>query len=81
MKDLEQADLVVITGSNLAWYACVIPKVKSRQTSQPCIKSDRCNARVIWHLWNCKDIHLALESGSDVALFNGLLAYLDDNDQ
>ncbi|CAH6976266.1 Nitrate reductase [Vibrio chagasii] len=80
-EDLEQAEVVVITGSNLAWcHPVLFQRLRAAKQANPDMKvividprdTDSCEIA---------DIHLALESGSDVALFNGLLAYLDDNDQ
>ena len=73
--DLELADLVVLVGSNLAWCHPVLfqrlrKAREQRGTRVVAIdprRTDSCDIA---------DLHLALEPGSDVALFNGLLAYL-----
>ncbi|MFM2607851.1 nitrate reductase [Vibrio chagasii] len=80
-EDLEQAEVVVITGSNLAWcHPVLFQRLRSAKQANPDMKVIVIDPR---YTDTCEiaDIHLALESGSDVALFNGLLAYLDDNDQ
>ncbi|WP_371988156.1 molybdopterin oxidoreductase family protein [Vibrio chagasii] len=80
-EDLEQAEVVVITGSNLAWcHPVLFQRLRAAKQANPDMKVIVIDPR---YTDTCEiaDIHLALESGSDVALFNGLLAYLDDNDQ
>ncbi|MFZ3407936.1 nitrate reductase [Vibrio chagasii] len=80
-EDLEQAEVVVITGSNLAWcHPVLFQRLRAAKQANPGMKVIVIDPR---YTDTCEiaDIHLALESGSDVALFNGLLAYLDDNDQ
>ncbi len=80
-EDLEQAEVVVITGSNLAWcHPVLFQRLRAAKQANPEMKVIVIDPR---YTDTCEiaDIHLALESGSDVALFNGLLAYLDDNDK
>ncbi|WP_390903406.1 molybdopterin oxidoreductase family protein [Vibrio chagasii] len=80
-EDLEQAEVVVITGSNLAWcHPVLFQRLRAAKQANPYMKVIVIDPR---YTDSCEiaDIHLALESGSDVALFNGLLAYLDDHDQ
>jgi len=76
-EDLEQADLVVLVGSNLAWCHPVLHQrlmaarevrgtrivvIDPRETATSAIA----------------DLHLPIAPGGDVALFNGLLAHLAD---
>ncbi|WP_432215289.1 molybdopterin oxidoreductase family protein [Vibrio splendidus] len=80
-EDLGQAEVVVITGSNLAWcHPVLFQRLRAAKQANPGMKVIVIDPR---YTDTCEiaDIHLALESGSDVALFNGLLAYLDDNDK
>lgn len=78
-EDLEQADLIVLVGSNLAWchpvlYQRILAARKTRGTKLVVIDPRRtasCDAA---------DMHLALRAGSDVALFNRLLATLEQQD-
>lgn len=80
-EDLEQAEVVVITGSNLAWcHPVLFQRLRAAKQANPALKVIVIDPR---YTDTCEiaDIHLALESGSDVALFNGLLGYLDDNDK
>ena len=79
--DLEQAEVVVITGSNLAWcHPVLFQRLRAAKQANPAMKVVVIDPR---YTDTCEiaDMHLALESGSDVALFNGLLGYLDDNDK
>ncbi|MBX9925952.1 MAG: molybdopterin-dependent oxidoreductase [Hyphomicrobiaceae bacterium] len=71
--DLECADLVVLVGSNLAWCHPVLfqrlaTAREARGTKVVVIDPRRTATCEI------ADLHLALKPGSDVALFNGLLA-------
>ncbi len=74
-EDLELADLVVLVGSNLAWchpvlYQRLVAVRKSRGTHVVVIDPRRTATCEI------ADLHLAVAPGSDVALFNGLLAHI-----
>ncbi len=73
--DFEAADLVVLTGSNLAWchpvlYQRLARARKARGTKVIVIDPRRTATCDI------ADLHLKLKPGTDVALFNGLLAHL-----
>ena len=75
-EDLENADLIVLTGSNLAWchpvlYQRILAARKSRGTKLVVIDPRRTAS------CDGADLHLALRAGSDVALFNALLAEID----
>ncbi|PKH01712.1 nitrate reductase [Psychromonas sp. MB-3u-54] len=78
-QDLEKTDMVVITGSNLAWcHPVLFQRLKAAKALRPELfivvidprKTATCEIA---------DCHLAIQPGSDVALFNGLLAYLAEN--
>jgi len=74
-EDLEEADLVVLTGSNTAWchpvlYQRLLAARKERGTRIVVIDPRRTATA-----GEC-DLHLAIDPGSDVLLFNGLLAHL-----
>ncbi|MEM9798349.1 MAG: molybdopterin-dependent oxidoreductase [Pseudomonadota bacterium] len=76
-EDLEEADLVVLVGSNLAWchpvlYQRLVAARAARGTKVVVIDPRRTATCDI------ADLHLKLAAGSDVALFNGLLAHLHD---
>jgi assimilatory nitrate reductase catalytic subunit len=75
--DLDQADLIVLVGSNTAWchpvvYQRIMAAREKRGTKLVVIDPRRTET--------CEDadLHLALRPGSDVALMNGLLAHCRD---
>ena len=79
-QDLEQANLIIITGSNLAWCHPVLYQrilVARKQNPQLRIvvidprRSATCDAA---------DLHLAIKPGSDAIFFNGLLNWLSQHD-
>ncbi|EWY39388.1 nitrate reductase [Skermanella stibiiresistens SB22] len=74
-EDLEQADLVVLVGSNLAWCHPVLyqrlVRAKEERGTRVVVIDPRRTATC-----DIADLHLALKPGADVLLFNGLLAYL-----
>ncbi|MEM8958213.1 MAG: molybdopterin-dependent oxidoreductase, partial [Pseudomonadota bacterium] len=73
-EDLEQADLIVLVGSNLAWcHPVLFQRVLAAQRSRPALKLVAIDPRRTATSDAC-DLHLPLAAGSDVALFNGLLA-------
>jgi len=79
-EDLEQADLVVLTGSNLAWchpvlYQRIAAAKQQRSNMKVVVIDPRRTATC-----DIADLHLALRPGSDVWLFNGLLDFLRRND-
>ncbi|MEM7632298.1 MAG: molybdopterin-dependent oxidoreductase [Pseudomonadota bacterium] len=74
-EDLDAADLVVLVGSNLAWchpvlYQRLMAARKARGTKIVVIDPRRTAS------CDGADMHLALQPGSDVALFNQLLVTL-----
>jgi len=81
-EDLEEADLVVLVGSNLAWCHPVLYQriiaARERRAGLPKLvvidprRTATCDAA---------ETHLPLHPGSDTALFNGLLAYLYQQDR
>ena len=75
-EDLEQADLVVLVGSNTAWcHPILFQRLSKARESRPDMKIVVIDPR---RTATCEmaDMHLPLRAGSDVTLFNGLLAYL-----
>ena len=75
-EDFDQADLVVLVGSNTAWCHPIIHQriLKARET-RPEMKIVVVDPR---RTATCEqaDLHLPVKAGTDVWLFNGLLAYL-----
>jgi len=75
-EDLELADLVVLVGSNLAWCHPILfqrlAAAKEKHGTKVVVIDPRRTATC-----EIADLHLSLAPGSDVALFNGLFAFLD----
>ena len=75
-EDLEEADLVVLVGSNAAWcHPVLYQRIVAAKAGKP-------NKRVVvidprrTDTCDAADLHLPLRPGSDAVLFNGLLAHL-----
>ena len=74
--DLEIADLVVLVGSNTAWcHPVVYQRIVAAREADPSKKLVVIDPRRTATA-DGADLHLPLAPGTDVALFNGLLAYL-----
>src|SRR5207302_4945323 len=79
-EDLETADLLVLVGSNAAWcHPILYQRMVAAKANNPACRIVVIDPR---RTATCEDadLHLPLRSGSDSVLFNGLLAYLADND-
>ncbi len=75
-EDLELADLVVVVGSNAAWCHPVLwRRIEAARARRPEMRIVVVDPR---RTATCEiaDLHLALRAGTDVALFDGLLAHL-----
>ena len=73
--DLENTDLLVITGSNAAWaHPVLFQRIERAKQKNPNMKVVVVDPRQT-ETCTIADMHLAIAPGSDVALFNGLLAY------
>ncbi|KQZ15345.1 nitrate reductase [Mesorhizobium sp. Root554] len=74
-EDFEEADLVVLTGSNTAWCHPILYQrmlaARKKRGARIVVIDPRRTATAD----EC-DLHLALDPGTDVLLFNGLLAHL-----
>ena len=75
-EDLELADVVVLVGSNLAWchpvlHQRVLAAKETRNLTIVTIDPRRTATA------ETSDIHLAIRPGSDVILWNGLLAWIE----
>ncbi|APX89166.1 nitrate reductase [Brevirhabdus pacifica] len=78
-EDLELADLVVLVGSNLAWcHPVLYQRLAAAKAARPGMKVVVVDPRRT-ATCDLADMHLALQPGSDVALFNRLLAAIDAN--
>mgnify|MGYP000217849547 CR=1 FL=1 len=76
-EDLELADLVVLTGSNMAWcHPVLYQRIAAAKAARPGMKVVTIDPRRT-ATTDLADLHLPIAPGADVALFNGLLAYLD----
>ncbi len=76
-EDLEEADLVVLVGSNMAWCHPVLYQrlmaAREKRGTQLINVDPRRTATA-----DMADLHLPLAPGGDVMLFNGLLVHLVD---
>jgi assimilatory nitrate reductase catalytic subunit len=74
-EDWEEADLVVLVGSNAAWCHPVLHQrlqaSRAANGAKVVVLDPRRTATA-----ETADLHIPLAPGTDVALFNGLLAYL-----
>jgi assimilatory nitrate reductase catalytic subunit len=74
-SDLEEADLVVLTGSNFAWCHPVLFQrllaAREKRGTKVIVIDPRRTVTA-----ESADLHLAIKSQSDVALFNGLFRHL-----
>jgi assimilatory nitrate reductase catalytic subunit len=80
-EDLEKTDLIVIVGSNTAWcHPVVFQRITKAKKDNPNLKIIVVDPR---QTATCEiaDLHLPLKPGTDAALFNGLLAYLEQEGQ
>jgi assimilatory nitrate reductase catalytic subunit len=75
-EDLEQAELIVLVGSNTAWCHPIVYQriAKAKESANP----PRMVVIDPRHTATCEsaDLHLPVKPGTDVWLFNGLLAFL-----
>lgn len=75
-EDLELADLIVLTGSNLAWCHPVLhQRIATAKETRPGMKVVLIDPRST-ATCDIADLHLAIRPDGDVALFLGLLRYL-----
>jgi assimilatory nitrate reductase catalytic subunit len=73
-EDLEEADLVVLVGSNLAWcHPVLYQRLAAAKAARPGMKVVTVDPRRT-ATSELADLHLALKPDTDVALFNALLA-------
>jgi assimilatory nitrate reductase catalytic subunit len=78
-EDLDEADLIVLVGSNTAWcHPVLYQRIMQAKQNNPTLKiitiDPRCTQTA-----ESADLHLGLASGTDALLFNGLLVYLAAN--
>jgi assimilatory nitrate reductase catalytic subunit len=74
--DLELADLLVLVGSNAAWcHPTLYQRIVRAKEARPAMKIVVIDPRRT-ATCDIADLHLPIKPGTDVWLFNGLLAYL-----
>lgn len=75
-EDLEEADLVVLVGSNLAWcHPVLFQRILAARSARPDMRLVVIDPRRTDSA-EVADLHLSIASDGDVALFLGLLAHL-----
>jgi len=75
-EDLEQAELVLLVGSNTAWcHPVLFQRIAQARTARPALKLVVIDPRRT-ATSESADLHLPIQPGTDVWLFNGLLAFL-----
>jgi len=75
-EDLDQADMVVLVGSNTAWcHPILFQRIAKAKEARPELRLVVIDPR---RTATCElaDLHLPVKPGTDVWLFNGLLCYL-----
>lgn len=78
-EDLEQADLLVLTGSNLSWcHPVLFQRILSARKKNPAMKIVVIDPRRTTTA-EIADLFLPLATGTDTALFSGLLNWLARN--
>lgn len=79
-EDLEQTDLLLVVGSNMAWtHPIIYQRILRAKASRPEMKVVLIDPRKTATA-EIADLHLALKPGTDAHLFNGLLAALHQRD-
>lgn len=77
--DFQQAELIVIVGSNTAWcHPVSFQQIKRAKENNPALKVVVIDPRKT-PTCDIADLHLPVKMGADVALFNGLLSYLNQH--
>ncbi|MGR9115625.1 MAG: molybdopterin-dependent oxidoreductase [Gammaproteobacteria bacterium] len=76
-EDLEQAELIVLAGSNAAWcHPILFQRIRKAKDARPDLKVVVIDPRFTSSC-DIADLHLPIKPGMDALLFNGLLAYLE----
>lgn len=78
-EDLEQTDLLILIGSNAAWtHPVLFQRIERAKRFNPAMKVVVIDPRRTAST-EIADLHLAIKPGSDAALYNGLLHYLNQH--
>ena len=76
-EDLEQAELIILVGSNAAWcHPVTFQRIRKAKETNPALKIVIVDPRITASS-DIADLHLSIKPGMDALLFNGLLVYLD----
>lgn len=79
-EDLEEAEMLVLVGSNAAWcHPVLFQRIRAAKIANPALKIVVIDPRKTSSC-DIADLHLPLASGSDAWLFNGVLHYLQQQD-
>ncbi len=79
-EDLEEADVVVLVGSNLAWcHPVIYQRLAAAKAARPSLQVVNIDPRKT-ATSALADLHLQIAPGSDVALFNHLLHMIAERD-
>jgi assimilatory nitrate reductase catalytic subunit len=79
-EDLDHADLIVLVGSNTAWcHPVLFQRILKARETRPGVRLVVIDPRRT-PTSDLADLHLPLRPGTDVMLFNGLLAWLAQHD-
>jgi len=77
-QDLEQANLIVLVGSNLAWcHPVLYQRIAAAKEARPDMRVVNIDPRRT-ATTDLADLHLQIAPDGDVALFNSLLAHIAD---
>ena len=75
--DLEEADVIVLVGSNLAWcHPVLFQRILAAKEQRPSMKIITVDPRKT-ATGKAADLHLSIRPDGDTALFNGLLVEID----
>ncbi|NYS62253.1 nitrate reductase [Vreelandella salicampi] len=78
-EDLEEAELIVLVGSNLAWnHPVLYQRIKVAKERNPLMRLVVIDPRVT-DSCEIADLYLGIKPGSDAYLFNGLLAWMQEH--
>jgi assimilatory nitrate reductase catalytic subunit len=80
-EDLEEADLIVLVGSNLAWcHPVLFQRIMAAKDKRPAMQIVTVDPRRTVTS-EAADLHLGVNPDGDVALFSGLLAWLKKHEK
>ncbi len=80
-EDLELAELILLVGSNAAWcHPIAFQRIRKAKENNPNLKIVVIDPRATASC-DIADLHLPVKPGMDALLFNGILAYLQQNNR